>query len=82
MGIIDNFRENARGKNLSVVLPEGRDERILRAARILMDEDIARPIVLGRPEQIEAAKKEAGVSLDGVETIDPKQSDKLDFYAE
>jgi phosphate acetyltransferase len=82
MGIIDNFRENARGKNLSVVLPEGRDERIIRAARILVDEGIARPIVLGKPEQIAAATEEAGVTLDGIETIDPKQSDKLDFYAE
>jgi phosphate acetyltransferase len=82
MGIIDNFRENARGKNLSVVLPEGRDERIIRAARILIDEDIARPIVLGKPERIEAATQEAGVTLDGIETINPKQSDKLDFYAE
>jgi phosphate acetyltransferase len=81
MGIIDDFRDKARGKNLSVVLPEGRDERIIRAARTLMDEDIARPIVLGRPEQIEAAMEEAGVTLDGIETIDPKQSDKLDFYA-
>jgi len=49
MDIISVFRDRARGKNLSVVLPEGRDERIVRAARILKDKDIARPIVLGRP---------------------------------
>jgi phosphate acetyltransferase len=82
MGIIDNFRENARGKNLPVALPEGRDERIIRAARILVDEGIARPIVLGKPEQLEAAIEKAGVALDGIETINPKESDKLDFYAE
>ena len=82
MDIISSFRSMAIGKNLSVVLPEGRDERIIQAARRLKDEDIARPIVLGKPEQLEAAIEKAGVNLDGIETINPKESDKLDFYAE
>ena len=82
MNIISSFREKAKGKNLSVVLPEGRDERIIQAARRLKDEDIAQPIVLGKPEQIEAAIEKAGVNLDGIKTINPKQSDKLDIYAE
>ncbi|MFH1719016.1 MAG: phosphate acetyltransferase [Planctomycetota bacterium] len=82
MDIISSFRKRARGKNLSVVLPEGRDERIVQAARRLKDEDIARPIVLGRPEQIEAAVEKAGVNLDGIEIINPKESDRLDAYAE
>ena len=82
MDIISNFREKARGKNLSVVLPEGRDERIIQAARRLKDQDIAQPIVLGTPAQIEAAIEKAGVNLDGIEIINPKQSKKLDAYAE
>jgi phosphate acetyltransferase len=82
MDIISSFTEKARGKNLSVVLPEGRDDRIIQAARRLKDEDIARPIVLGTEAQIETAIKKAGVNLDDIETINPRQSDKLDFYAE
>jgi len=82
MDIIRRFAERARGRGLSVVLPEGRDERIIHAARRLKDEDIARPIVLGKPEQIRAASQQAGVHIDDIETIDPKESDKLDFYAE
>jgi phosphate acetyltransferase len=82
MDIIGGFREKARGKNLSVVLPEGRDERIIQAARRLKDEDIAQPIVLGKPEQIQAAIEKAGVSLGGIETINPRESDRLDVYAE
>jgi len=80
MDIIDRFKEKVKGRGLSVVLPEGRDERIIQAARRLKDEDIAQPIVLGRPEQIEAAIKKAGVTLDGIKTIDPRNSDKLDVY--
>jgi phosphotransacetylase len=79
--IISSFREKARGKNLSVVIPVGRDERIIRAARRLKDEDIARPIMLGKPSQIEAAIEKAGVNLDDIKTINPRQSNKLDFYA-
>lgn len=76
------FKAKARGKNLCVVLPEGRDERVIRAAKRLRDEGIARPIVLGSPEQIEAATSKAGVALDGIETVDPWTNKKLDVYAE
>jgi len=82
MDIISSFKEKVEGKKLSVVLPEGRDERIIQAARRLKDEDIAQPIVLGKPEQFEAAIENARVDLDGIETINPKKSDKLDVYAE
>jgi len=82
MDIISSFKEKVRGKNLSVVFPEGRDERIIRAARRLKDEDVAQPIVLGKPEQVEAAIEKAGVKLDGIRTINQKKSDKLDVYAE
>jgi phosphate acetyltransferase len=80
--IIEVFKAKARGKGLSVVLPEGRDERIIQAACRLRDEGIARPIVLGSPEQIDAAIAKAGVALEGIETIDPKDNERLDVYAE
>jgi len=79
--IVRGFEEKVKGRGLSVVLPEGGDKRIIQAARRLKDEGIARPIVLGKPEQIEAAMEEAGVTLDGIETIDYRSSDKLEFYA-
>jgi phosphate acetyltransferase len=82
MDIIDSFKKKVRGKGISVAFPEGNDERIIQAARILKDQDIAQPIVLGKPEQLEAAIKTAGVTLDGIKTIDPRQSYKLDAYIE
>lgn len=82
MDIIGSFKEKVRGKGISVAFPEGNDERIIQAARILKDQDIAQPIVLGKPEQLKAAIKTAGVTLDGITTINPKESDKLDAYVE
>lgn len=79
--IIDTFTENIKGRNLSVVLPEGRDPRIVQAAREIKDKGLAEPIVLGKSEKVEAAAKEAGVDLTGIKVIDPRNSDRLDDYA-
>jgi len=82
VSVIDRFKDKVRGRNLCVVLPEGNDERIIQAARRIADEGIAKPIVLGKAEQIKAAEQKAGVKLDGIEIIDPRESGKLEAYAE
>jgi len=82
MDISSCFKQKVSGKGLSVVFPEGNDERIIRAARILKDDGIAEPILLARPEQTKVATENAGFSLDGVRTVDPGHSDKLDAYVE
>jgi malate dehydrogenase (oxaloacetate-decarboxylating)(NADP+) len=65
-----------------IVFPEGEEVKILRAAERLVDEGIAKPILLGRPEVILARTKELGLELDGVEIVDPARSGKLEVYAE
>jgi len=80
--IVQDCLEKVRGRGLAVVLPEGRDPRIAQAARQIKDQGIAEPVVLGKSEQIEAAVQEAGVSLVGIRTLDPKDSPRLDAYAE
>ena len=80
MDIIERFKSRAKGRNLSVVLPEGGDSRVIEAARGLLDQQIARPIVLGRADVVEAAAQQAKVALDGIVVIDPRSSEKLDAY--
>jgi phosphate acetyltransferase len=55
---------------------------VLHAARRLADEGIATPVLLGTREVLEAAAEGAGVSLEGLEIIDPETSGDLDRYAE
>jgi len=81
MGMIEEFIETAKGRALSLVLPEGQDARMIAAARRLTDEGIARPILLGKPDQIESGASEAGVSLHGITTISPAESERLNAYA-
>jgi malate dehydrogenase (oxaloacetate-decarboxylating)(NADP+) len=57
-----------------IVFAEGEDERVLRAAQTLVDDGIARPILLGRRDMIAAKVKQMGLRLDltdGVKVMDP-----------
>ncbi|MGY5355219.1 NADP-dependent malic enzyme [Wenyingzhuangia sp. IMCC45467] len=67
-----------------VVFPEAEHMNVLKAAQIVSDEGIARPILLGNVELIKALKEEIGFDTE-VEIIDPKSeeySDKVELYAE
>ncbi len=63
-----------------VVFPEGEHRRILRACQILHDEGIAEPVLLGRPEKVEARKEELGLTFPAP-VVDPYRSEELDEYA-
>jgi len=82
MHIIESCLAQARRSCKRLVLPEGHDERIVRAARRLQDDGIARPILLGGADELRAAAQRAGVALDGITLIDPKESDRVGAYGE
>jgi malate dehydrogenase (oxaloacetate-decarboxylating)(NADP+) len=65
-----------------VVFPEGENEKILRGAHILVDEKIAHPILLGKPEAIRARAADLGIPLEGMELVDPMQSFRREPYIE
>ncbi|MGO8499644.1 phosphate acyltransferase, partial [Rhizobium ruizarguesonis] len=44
-----------------VIFSEGEDERVLRAAQVLLEEGIAEPILIGRPQVIETRLKRYGL---------------------
>ncbi|MEJ0016216.1 MAG: NADP-dependent malic enzyme [Acetobacteraceae bacterium] len=72
--------EAARAAPKRIVYGEGEDERVLRAAQTLVDEGIARPILLGRREVIERKIHEMGLRIslaDGVTVLDPAQDDEV-----
>src|SRR5690606_3206220 len=61
--IMRKFFRLARRGPRRIVFPEGDDMRILRACEILVDEGIARPILLGRTEAIEGLIAENDIAL-------------------
>lgn len=72
-------RARAGGKR--IVLPEGSDERILRAAEILLLRNVAKLTLLGDPDQIARHAAKYGLKLDGIEIIDPVSSPRRAEYA-
>lgn len=65
-----------------IVFPEGDEVKILRAAQIIIDENIAKPILLGKESEIRAIAAENNVDIEGVEIIEPITSPMWADYAE
>jgi malate dehydrogenase (oxaloacetate-decarboxylating)(NADP+) len=64
-----------------LVFPEGDDVRVVKAARILADEGIARPVLLGDPEAIRREADDAGITLDDIVLTDPRTADDRESLA-
>ncbi len=79
MELLDRLFDIARRGDRKIVLPEGDDARIVAAAARLRSEKIARPILLGTADAI--GKAAAGVSLDGIEIVDPRSDPRLQVYS-
>lgn len=73
--------EKARQADAHIVLPEGEDDRILRAASTLLSRGIARLTILGDEERVRGRGRELGLNLDTAQIIDPTASDLLNSFA-
>jgi len=65
-----------------IVFPEGGHPRILRVATHIAEEGIARPIILGKTEEIRKSAENLDLSLDGIEVIRPREYPKRQAYIE
>jgi phosphate acetyltransferase len=67
-----------------IVLPEGNDDRILKAAAKLMVQDIVKLTILGDPEQVAASFKRLGLTVDltKIRIINPASSEYYDDFVE
>ncbi len=63
-----------------IVFPEGREERVLRAVQLLLEEELCEPILLGDKDDILERAAVYGVDLKGVELCDPRTSDRRQHY--
>lgn len=68
--LIDELKKKLEGKNASIILPEGEDERVREAAKILKKEGIIEPIVLTDGEEIEGVKTINVHNYDITEMVD------------
>ncbi len=63
-----------------VVFPEGSHQKILRACRVLIEEKIAVPILLGHADEIRRKTAELGLQLNGIEIVEPETAPRRQEY--
>ena len=77
-GVFDQAKLNPR----RIVFPEGEAGKIVRAAKILAEEGICRPVLLGNEKKITRLMAEFEVSTDAVDIVDPATDERREAYAE
>lgn len=78
--LIRNLAAKAKTNPKRVVFAEADNTKTLRAAQIVKEEGIAKPILLGNKEKIQSIIQEYGFELDGVEIIDPQAETKTERF--
>ncbi|MCH5277828.1 MAG: phosphate acetyltransferase [Desulfovibrionaceae bacterium] len=73
--------EQARKQRMRIVLPEGGEDRILRAADILLRSGVADIILLGDTSRIGARARDLGLNLDKARIVQPDRSPEFEDYA-
>ena len=71
----------AKEQRKHIVLPEGIEDRILRAAEIVLLRDVCDVTLLGDPEEVRKKASELGLSIDRANIIDPQTSELLPIFA-
>ncbi len=77
---IERIKEKARADIKTIVLPETNDKRTLIAAAHILEEGIAKIVMVGDEEKILDGARWLEVDLEGVQVVDPVKFDKLDEY--
>jgi phosphate acetyltransferase len=74
--------QKAKSHKQHIVLPEGEEERVLRAAEILLRREVVDITLLGNEQQIRDRISELGLHLNEANIIEPMRSDIFDEYVE
>ncbi|MCX6320860.1 MAG: phosphate acetyltransferase [Bacteroidia bacterium] len=81
MELLDRIKQNAKKHNKRIVLPEGYEERTIKAADIAIKEELAQIILIGDPAEINSHTKKLGLkNISKATIINPKSHEKRDHY--
>jgi len=82
MDFVKEMKAKAKSLQKKLVLPEGTEPRTVKAARIIKDEGLAASVtLLGKEDAVRQLASREGVSLDGINVLDPASSSRLSDYA-
>jgi phosphate acetyltransferase len=82
MDFVSKMKAKAVSKQKNLVLPEGAVPRIIKAARIIKDEKLAAEVILlGTVAEIQKVAEKEGVSLDGIDIVNPLAAPEQNDFA-
>ncbi|WP_026907760.1 phosphate acetyltransferase [Paucisalibacillus globulus] len=76
--LFDEVKAQVSGKDISIVFPEGLDERVLTSASRLGKEGILKPIIVGNKEEVQKKADELNIDLGGITVLEPSSYEKFD----
>lgn len=80
MKLLDKICELAKADRKKIILPEGTEERTIKATETILKEKIADIVLIGNEETIKNKAQSLGVNIDGATIIDPVRSEKYEEY--
>ncbi|MDN4754105.1 phosphate acetyltransferase [Porphyromonadaceae bacterium W3.11] len=82
MQLLENLVAKAKQNKRRIVLPEGLEERTLRAADRLLEDEVAHIILIGKPDEVKAKASELGLkNIDKAEIVCPINNPKKETHA-
>lgn len=76
--MITDLINKIKGRGIRIVFTEGSDPRVLKAAVRLYEDQVLAPVLLGNRNEITGCAKANGVSVEGMEILDPYEYQKMD----
>jgi len=83
MELLDSIKQKAKSFNKRIVLPEGYEERTIKAADIAIEGGLAQIILIGDPSEIKSHSEKLGLkNISKATVIDPRSHEKKSHYIE
>lgn len=79
MNFLQQISERAKSNLKTIVLPESTDIRVIKAAAMILEQGIAKVVLVGNKDEI--LKLAEGLDISGARIVDPNTYDKTDEYA-
>ena len=81
MELLERIKQNAKKHNQRIVLPEGYEERTIKAADIAIQEGLAQIILIGDPSEIKSHAEKLGLkNISKATVVNPLNHDKKELY--
>ena len=80
--VMRGFSSRAQQDVKRIVFPEGEELRIIKAARVLADDGVAQPVLLGDMDVIRRQADDGGITLEDIELANPRTAVDAEAYAQ